>query len=94
LSVDPSIVESAVFIGETTLKAAGWLWDRRQGPEIDVLDMFYDPGVLVPRRWKFDEDSFRLGMPVRVINHSSKRHYTISFFQFQIIKEEHLDQWN
>ncbi|MDG6920887.1 MAG: hypothetical protein JRN59_05100 [Nitrososphaerota archaeon] len=76
-------VEVAVLLGETTLRAAGWLRERKKGPEIYLLDMFYDPGVLVPRRWKFDETSFKQGMPIKVVNHSKSTHYTISFFQFQ-----------
>jgi hypothetical protein len=80
--VETVSAEVAIFVGETTYKAIRWLAKRKKDVEILVMDMFYKPKVLRPAHWEFDEETFENGMPVKVINNSSSKHFTISFFRF------------
>jgi hypothetical protein len=74
--------EVALFVADRLFDIARYVNERNKGVEVLVTKMFFKPDVRVPALWEFDEDSFQDGMPVKVINNSKNKHYTISFFRF------------
>lgn len=74
--------EVALFVADRLFDIAKYVNERNRGAEILVTKMFYKPEVRLPAVWEFDEDTFLEGMPVKVVNNSKNKHYTISFFRF------------
>jgi hypothetical protein len=77
-----SSIDVALFGADKLFGLGKFLIERRKGVEILVTNMFYKPVVRMPAHWEFDEDTFTSGMPVKVVNNSGSKHYTISFFRF------------
>lgn len=75
-------VEVALFVADRLFDIAKYVNERDRGVEILVTKMFFKPDVRLPAMWEFDEDTFQEGMPVKVVNNSKSKHYTISFFRF------------
>ena len=79
-------IEIALFIADRVIGVARYLQGRDTGGvEIGVTKMFYKRQVAGPVLWEFDPETFENGMPVRVINHSKTKYYSISFFRFRTI---------
>ena len=76
-------IEFAVSLGEKAFNALTRVNQKRKGPEILLFDMFYKPKVLRPELWEFDEEKFHDGLPVKIVNNSDDKHFTISFFRFR-----------
>ena len=83
-----SSFDLALFVIDKAIDVTKYLDGKRRGPEILVTKMFYKPTLRVPEFWEFDEDTFLDGMPIKVVNPSRDKHYTISFFRFRTTYKE------
>jgi hypothetical protein len=83
-----SSIDIALFVADKLFDLAKGRRERDKLPEILVTQMFYKRRAFGPAMWEFDEDTFLKGMPVKVINNSSSKHFTISFFRLHTVYAE------